>query len=593
MAQTEASGVSALVDIAQQAWEVSGDGTGDCDYYAGANGGDDVDHIAIDMAPVRAPTEPGVGYHAIDMPEVRAHAAAAAAAPGSFVARNGAMGRGIAVAVEEAIGPYEEPESDSEASPQDERSAEQRSPGDHDTEAHAPEDDGMMLAVDEGLGAAPVVGASPPLEIDYPPDGFTLLGDIPDSVVEAAKRQFIPLMLHYWSLESHVTDEAVTKLLGLYHGGWGKQAGINPEHLRRGGSLPQTAGTLQDYATSVTRPLGITLLEPGQVMHPEGDENLRGSGTRPYSEYWYSPDLAVAATLKLQNREFNAADAPFHYDPAETLPAGYESAGTWFSPDERAAAAEARARGEARLAQDMAKYLPGVAAAQVKVIAIGLSQFLDGLNPQKNNATDIVAFLLSITNLHESVEHSPFGVIVGGLWNPPSVLKAAKIKNEDISMRPSPATLSHAAQVESQLQQRVMTDPMAQLLTRELLFVRAKSLGLGHCPFRVSGAGEVRWRSTTTCPTKISLARAQYVGLVFYAAHSTADAPMMALQTGKKELHCPFDGVCGSDRSLVSAVSVSSSDPLDHDHPTTRRSPRRRQPTPPSLTCLDLTLQLL
>jgi hypothetical protein len=137
----------------------------------------------------------------------------------------------------------------------------------------------------------------------------------------------------------------------------------------------------------------------------------------------------------------------------------------------------------AKLAAVVSRDLPGIAVADVGLIVISLCLFIDSVNPQSNQMTSVYAFLLGINNLHPAVSQSPLGVVLGGLWNPPAVLRSKKVAGEDKAMNASKQTEGNAAIADALLQKEVVAVPIEKLLTREPLIVRTRDILPGNTTY--------------------------------------------------------------------------------------------------------------
>lgn len=392
--------------------------------------------------------------------------------------------------------------------------------------------------------------AAPPIRVDIP-DGFILPGDISREAMELAAQRFLPLVLQDWATRHLVPQTAVTSLLQLFHGEFGRRLGVNPVNLAPGGGIPKTAQTISGYVDDVMSGLHIELLRLMRFAIPR-DHNLRGKGAAHTVDLYFSPDLALNILYKLMDPNLTSSATPLMYEHDPSLPPGIYCGPTYYSAAERADRLAAIARAREELPAVVARVLPGVDPALVAIIAIGINAFLDSVNPQQNQATCIYAFLLGISNLHPAVARSPHGVVVAGLWNPPAVLRAKKIAGEDGSMNASPFTQANAAIVDATIQQHVIAGPLLKLFNREPLIVRASDLHLpNNFPVPVRCAWSMSAPSRYGPRAYLYYLALQYVALKFYGGHISGDAPVMAKKTGKTEHHCFVDGVHGADLSKV------------------------------------------
>ena len=350
--------------------------------------------------------------------------------------------------------------------------------------------------------APPAVGVHPRIDID---DDFCLFGDVSSDVLVMARRLYLPLVLQGWARRHVIAEVAVTSLLQLMHGEWGKVLGVKSEHLVRGGVLPQTAHTAFKSGAELAQALGIAgLLLPHRVELPE-DNSLKGKGSQHSVGVWYSPDLALLIALKLMDPLLNSRETPMFFEPEPRLPAGLVSGPTYFSADETRQRRAAIERALAALPALLKRLLPGVDPATVRIIAIGLSSFIDAVNPQNNQATSVYAFLLGISNLHPAVAQSPLGVVLAGLWNPPTVVSAKKVAGEDTSMTASKRTQGNRAAVDAFSQEAAVARPMRKLLQREPLVMHTRLFpGLWNVPEQVGGgAAELATVIRTYSPSAV------------------------------------------------------------------------------------------
>jgi hypothetical protein len=282
----------------------------------------------------------------------------------------------------------------------------------------------------------------------------------------------------------------------MFHGRFGKVLGVKPIHLVRRGNIPQTAATAYDYSAEVTDALGLDMLHPGKVALPAGDFNLVGRGTQRTVTYWAARRLIVNVAYKLMNPALNSEETPMLYDIDPALPPGIYCGPTYYSAAELRDRRAAYDRAVAALPAVLARVLPGITADKVRIICIGLNLFFDGVNPQGNQASSIFAFLLGITNLHPAVAHSPHGVVVGGFWNPPRVLRKSKVATGDVAMTASPMTLMNEAAVTAMLYKEAVAKPLQDLLQGEPLIMHTRLFkGLAYVPEPVRkrrGAGHGR-----------------------------------------------------------------------------------------------------
>jgi len=301
---------------------------------------------------------------------------------------------------------------------------------------------------------------------------------------------YLPLVLQGWASRHVISELAVTGLLQLFHGEWGAELGVKAEHLVRGGVLPQTAHTAYKSGYELAQALGIAdLLREDRVVLPE-DDSLKGKGSQHSVGLWIADDLALLIALKLMDPMLNSRETPMFYEPEVRLPAGLVSGPTYFSAAEAKFRRDAIDRARALLPAVLARLLPGLDPAAVRIIAIGLSSFIDAVNPQNNQATSVYAFLLGISNLHPAVAQSPLGVVLAGLWNPPAVVSAKKVAGEDTSMTASKRTLGNAAAVDAISQDKVVAKPMRRLLQREPLVMHTRLFhGLWNVPEQVGEGG--------------------------------------------------------------------------------------------------------
>ena len=321
-------------------------------------------------------------------------------------------------------------------------------------------------------------------------DGITLVGDVTQEALRLAEQRFLPLCLHDWSTRHLVPQAAVTGLLRMFHGRFGKVLGVKPIHLVRRGNIPQTAATAYKYSAEVTDALGLDMLHPGKVALPAGDFNLVGRGTQRTVTYWSARRLIVNVAYKLMNPALNSEATPMLYDIDPALPPGIYCGPTYYSSAELRDRRAAYDRAVAALPAVLARVLPGITADKVRIICIGLNLFFDGVNPPGNQANAIFAFLLGITNLHPAVAHSPHGVVVGGFWNPPRVLRKSKVAPGDVAMTASPMTLTNEAAVTAMLFKEAVAKPLQDLLQGEPLVMHTRLFkGLAYVPEPVRRRG--------------------------------------------------------------------------------------------------------
>ena len=449
-------------------------------------------------------------------------------------------------------GDFEEADSDSEPAAQ---AAQPEPPAPAAPAAAAP-------AAEPDVGGAPAQGqaggvaAARRRRVDVP-DGITLPGDVSADALALAEQRFLPLCLHDWATRHLVPQVAVTALLRMFHGRFGQILGVKRIHLVRRGNIPQTATTAFDYSAEVTDALGLDMLRPGKVFLPAGDFNLVGRGTERFVTYWAAPKLMLNVAYKLMNPALNAEETPMLYDINPALPAGMYCGPTYYSAAELRDRRAAYERALAALPAVLARLLPGVTVDQVRIICIGLNAFFDGVNPRGNQADDIFAFLLGITNLHPAVAQSPHGVVVGGFWNAPRVLRKAKIAHGDVAMTASPLTMSNEATVTAMLYKNAVAKPLQELLEGEPLVMHTRCFpGLAYVPQPVcrSGAWHLQTTLQSARPPRLL---SQYVALVGYLAHVSADHPVEAELTGKTEHHCHIDGAHGGSLADVSPFDTA------------------------------------
>lgn len=419
-------------------------------------------------------------------------------------------------------------------------------------------DHGGAAAAGPGGAAAPAAaaGVARVARVDVP-DGFRLFGDVPANVRRDANTDeyFIPLVLEHWASRHVIAGVAVTDLLKLFHGVFGARLGVRSEHLERGGVIKETARSMFEISYDLIEALGLErLLVPGEVDIPPEEDNLKAKGASHAVPYWFAPDLALNIVLKLMDPLLNSPEAPMFFELDPRLPDGIFCGPTYHSKaevEERRAVFE-RARAQLEAACD--KAIPGVDLARVRIIAIGVGNFIDAVSPQNNQMTTVYASLVGISNLHPSVAQSPLGVVLAGLWNPPAVLSAKKIAGQDTSMNASAKTRGHAAAVDAITQDRVVAAPMRKLLKRRPLIMRSSNFpGLWNIPEPVRQAC-LPERELCSAPTRFP---SQYVAFVFYRSNIHADAPVMANLTGKVEHHDWMAGGHGDQLSVVRMGSES------------------------------------
>jgi len=130
--------------------------------------------------------------------------------------------------------------------------------------------------------ALPVVPAAVPMARIDVDDDLVLFGDVPQEVLDNANvdERYLPLVLQNWASRHVVADLAVTDLLKLFHGEFGRRLGVRAELTTRGGAIPETAHTAYKAGRVLIADLGFgTLLAPGLVRLTEGDDGLKARGT--------------------------------------------------------------------------------------------------------------------------------------------------------------------------------------------------------------------------------------------------------------------------------------------------------------------------
>lgn len=367
-------------------------------------------------------------------------------------------------------------------------------------------------------GAPPPAGAGPPggaaaaLPVPVAPaavpvaridvdDDLILFGDVPREALDNANvdERYLPLVLQNWASRHVVADLAVTDLLKLFHGEFGRRLGVRAELTTRGGAIPETANTAYKAGRVLIADLGFgTLLLPGWVRLTEGDDGLKARGTARVVGYWYAPDLAHNILFKLMDPLLNSPEAPMFIELDPSLPGGLFCGPTYFNAAETAERRDAFERTRAALPALCARL--GIDPSRVRIIAVGASNFIDAVSPLNNQGTTVYAHLIGVSNLHPAVAQSPLSVVLAGLWNPPAVLSAKKIAGEDTGMNASMRTKGNAAAIDALLQSAVVTEPMRKLLEREPLITRSSHFpGLSHIPEQVGAAEE----DARCSPTKL------------------------------------------------------------------------------------------
>ena len=409
-----------------------------------------------------------------------------------------------------------------------------------------------IAAAQANVAAAAVPSVSgPPVRVDKA-DSYALFGDISEESKALALRRQLALSLHNWASSYGIAGVALTSLLGLHHGSFGEAIGISPTALGGETGLPETAKTLCTHVDAVVDKLGVNLLVAGSVEFAE-EPGLKGPGSKRSVEYFYAPDLArnIIAVLMQPGLEGRV-----YYDTNLRLPPDYFCADPYFSDCDRDSRNAAIARARATLADDIAEQIPGAEPGQVGIIAIGAQQFTDGVQPHKGNqAAAVTGLLVGISNLTRDVAESPTYVVLGGLINPPKVIRQDKIKAAvgDTSLNASPATLAADARIEAELYERVVAEPMQKLLTRNTIIVRACHLTWLPPDYPYQVRMRANWvKGKASFGGHFTSDALQYVALTFYLSYINADIPEIATLLSVKKDYCPFDGVHGHSLTDVS-----------------------------------------
>ena len=338
------------------------------------------------------------------------------------------------------------------------------------------------------LGAAPFSDITERTEVpsrsdwDSPDKYPNLFGYIPPEATDKADDRFIQFVLQHWALQYFVPLVALTALLGLFHGVFGRRLGLSQPLL----SSHRIAHTLHEHANEISSSMRLDqLFKFGRVDLPDVP-SLKAPGSLPYVEYVYAEDWRknVAAVLM-------KSGARFYYDPDLSMPEGFVCADAYRSNFDRVARSAAIERAQSSLLKDIEAQIPGTHPSRVGLVAVGLNVFSDSIQMHKwTQSTSVTAITCGITNLHRDVAESAEFVALCGLMSFPKVIRADKAKaaTGDTSVNASPETLAAAARVESVLYEKAYAVPLLRALTRGSLIVSSSSLQLpAEYPYAVGG----------------------------------------------------------------------------------------------------------
>jgi hypothetical protein len=345
---------------------------------------------------------------------------------------------------------------------------------DGDAENAASDGDGQNPDAPEPPDPAASSGVAQPIRCADVQDTARLFGDVSDVAKTVAQRHFFEIVIFGWALHYLIPQAAVTALLYLLHGLFGKELGVSSHVLDRGGGVPKKAQPLYNNARKLHDETHVDLFRRVKVPIPE-DPAIRHRTGKPYVDVEVAVDLAHSIAAKLMDADLNNAEIPFLHQERPELPPEFVSASTCYSDTARKYREERLLLAQTFLTADATA--AGIDHRRVKIVPVGVSWWHDSAAPLKTASYH--AFMLSISALHPAVAHRPGAVVLGGHWQVPSALSRDKVGDADIGLHASSATKARLALLEQQIHKVAIADPLHLLFTRKTLFVRSASLHLG------------------------------------------------------------------------------------------------------------------